>query len=108
MDLFYSFTGRTYRSGVEDFFETSDILCYIYDEFSLDYYTGGPSVDSFSYYLIKQFGEDTISNLMLFPDTVVDVTGKEWDILKEEWKQYIMDKYAGKEIPDRMSEYLYY
>ena len=108
MELFYSFTGCTYRSGVEDFFETSDILCYIYDEFSLDYHNGGPSVNSFTYYLINQFGEETISNLMLFPDTVVEVTGKTWDTLKEEWKQYIMDKYAGKEIPDRMSEYLYY
>ncbi len=108
MELFYSFTGRTYRSGVEDFFETIDILCYIYDEFSFDYHNGGPSVNSFTYYLIKQFGEDTISNLMLFPDTVVEVTGKTWDTLKEEWKQYILDKYAGKEIPDGMREYLYY
>lgn len=103
-ELFYSFTGHTYRSGVEDFFEAIDIMCYVYDEFSFDYYTGGPSVNSFTYYLIKQFGEDAISNLMLFPDTVVDVTGKDWDTLKEEWKQYIMDKYAGKEIPDWLNE----
>jgi len=98
-ELFYSFTGRTYRSGVEDYFETIDINCYIYDEFSLDYRNGGPSVNSFTRYLIKDFGEEAISNLMLFPDTVVDVTGKTWDTLKVEWKQYIMDKYAGKETP---------
>ncbi|MBQ8632436.1 MAG: hypothetical protein IJ420_02395 [Lachnospiraceae bacterium] len=98
-ELFYSFTGRTYQSGVEDFFEACDIGCYIYDEFSLAYLDGGFSINSLSYYLIKQFGEDTISNLMLFPDTVVEVTGKTWDTLKEEWKQYIMDKYAGKETP---------
>ena len=104
-ELFYSFTGHTYRSGVEDFFEALDMGCYIYDEFSLDYYTGGFSVNSFSYYLIKDFGEDTISNLMLFPDTVVEVTGKDWDTLKEEWQQYIMDKYADKEIPDWVNEY---
>ena len=103
-ELFYYFTGHTYRSGVDDFFETLDIMCYIFDEFSFDYHTGGPSVNSLTYYLIKQFGEDTISNLMLFPDTVVDVTGKTWDTLKEEWKQYIMDKYAGKEIPDWVSD----
>ena len=80
-------------------------MCYIFNEFSFDYYTGGASVNSLTYYLIKQFGEDIISNLMLFPDTVVEVTGKTWDTLKEEWKQYIMDKYAGKEIPDWVKEY---
>lgn len=104
-ELFYSFTGHAYRSGVDDFFEAMDIGCYIYDDFSFDYYTGGLSINSFTYYLIKDFGEDTISNLMLFPDTVVDVTGKTWDTLKEEWKQSIMDKYTGKEIPDWVSEY---
>ncbi len=98
-ELFYSFTGRTYRSGVEDYFETIDINCYIYEEFSLDYYTGGPSVNSFTRYLVKDFGEEAVSNLMLFPDTVVEVTGKTWDTLKVEWKQYIIDKYAGKEVP---------
>ena len=104
-ELFYSFTGHTYRPGVEDFYEAIDIMCYIYDEFSFDYYTGGASVNSLTYYLIKQFGEETISNLMLFPDTVVEVTGKTWDILKEEWKQSILDKYAGKEIPAWVREY---
>ena len=105
-DLFSSFAGHTYRTGVEDYFEVIDIMCYIFNEFSFDYYGGGPSTNSFAYYLIKQFGEDTISNLMLFPDTVVEVTGKDWDTLKAEWKQYIMDKYAGKEISDWMKEYI--
>ena len=103
-ELFHSFTGRDYRSGIENYYEAVDILCYVLDDFSLDY-TGGPAINSFAHYLIKDFGEDVISNLMLFPDTVVDVTGKEWDILKEEWKQYIIDKYAGKEIPDWVNEY---
>ena len=102
-ELFFAYTGRTYQSGVEDFFEAIDISCYIYDKFNLDY-ENGASQNSFANYLIKQFGEDTISNLLLFPDTVLDVTGKDWDTLKEEWKQYIMDKYAGKEIPDWVSE----
>ena len=36
-DLFYSFTGHTYRTGVEDYFEVIDIMCYIFNEFSFDY-----------------------------------------------------------------------
>lgn len=105
-DLFYSFTGHAYQPGLDDYFEANGISCYVLDEFSFDYRGGGPSINSFTYYLIKQFGEDAISNLMLFPDTVIEVTGKTWDTLKEEWKQYIMDKYAGKEIPDWLSEYI--
>ena len=106
MEFFYSFTGHAYRSGVDDFFEIVDIYCYIYEEFSLDYRSGGASTNSFAYYLIKQFGEEAVSNLMLFSDTVVEVTGKTWDTLKEEWKQYIFDKYAGKEIPKSSLEIL--
>jgi hypothetical protein len=105
-ELFYYFTGHTYQSGLDDYFEANGISCYVLDEFSLDYRGGGYSVNSFTYYLIKIFGEEAISNLMLFPDTVTDVTGKDWDTLKEEWKQSIMDKYAGKEIPDWLSEYI--
>ena len=105
-ELFYSFTGHTYQPGADDYYEANGITCYVLNEFSFDYHTGGASTTSFSYYLIKDFGEDTVSNLVLFPDTVVDVTGKTWDTLQEEWKQYITDKYAGKEIPDWLSEYL--
>lgn len=99
-ELFYSFTEHAYRSGVEDYFEAIDIGCYIYDEFSLDYYTAGVAVNSFAYYLIKIYGENAIFNLLLFPDTVIDVTGKTWETLENEWKQSIMDKYAGKGIPN--------
>jgi len=105
-ELFYSFTEHAYRPGLDDYFEAIDIMCYVYDEFSLDYYTGGASTNSFAHYLVKDFGEDAILNLLLFPDTVVDVTGKAWETLETEWKQSIMDKYAGKEIPDWVSEYL--
>jgi len=104
-ELFYTFTGHTYQPGADDYFEANGITCYVLDEFSFDYHTGGPSTNSFIYYLINDFGEDTVSNMMLYPDTVVDVTGKTWDTLQGEWKQYIMDKYAGKEIPDWLNEY---
>ena len=41
---------------------------------------------------------------MLFPDTVIDVTGKTWETLENEWKQALMDKYADKETPGWLSE----
>lgn len=103
-ELFYSFTGHTYQAGVENHFEANDVLSYALNEFSLDYRGGGPSINSFTYYLIKNFGENAIINLMLFPDTVIEVTGKTWEALENEWKQSIMDKYAGKEIPGWLSE----
>ena len=105
-ELFYSFTGHTYQPGVEDYYEANGISCYVLDEFDLVYRGAGPAVNSFTYYLIKDFGEDAIVNLMLFPDTVVDVTGKTWETLENEWKQSIIDKYAGKEIPSWLSEYI--
>ncbi len=104
-ELFYSFTGHAYQSGTDDYFEANDIECYAFDDFVLDGSGSVAPLDSFNRYLIKAFGEDTVINLMLYPDTVVDVTGKNWDTLQEEWKQFIKDKYAGKEIPDWVSEY---
>ena len=104
-ELFYALTGHTYRSGTEDYFEVNDIGCYAYNDFILDCYGDVSSINSFTHYLIKDFGEDAIINLMLFPDTVTHVTGKTWETLEIEWKQALMDKYAGKEIPSWLSEY---
>ena len=104
-ELFYSFTGHTYQAGMESYFEVFDVLSYaLNDDFSLDYHRDGAFLNSFAYYLIKDFGENAIINLMLFPDTVIEVTGKTWEALENEWKQSIMDKYAGKEIPGWLSE----
>ena len=103
-ELFYAFTGHAYRTGTDDYYEVNDIECYAADDFTLDAQGDVASINSISNYLIKDYGEDAILNLMLFPDTVLDVTGKNWETLEIEWKQFIMDKYAGKEIPSRLSE----
>lgn len=100
VDLFYSCTGRSYQPGVDDYFESYDILCYVTNEFELDYYNGRNATNSFAHYLIDLFGEDAIFNLMLFPDTVWNITEKSWEELEAEWKQYIHDKYEGVEIPN--------
>ena len=99
-ELFRDFTGHTYQTDVENHFEAFDVLVYVLnDDFSLDYHRDGAFISSFTHYLIKNFGEDVIINLMLFPDTVIDVTGKTWETLEQEWKHSILDKYAGKKIP---------
>ena len=98
-DLFYSFTGRSYQPGPEDYYEGYDILCYINNDYTLDYDNGNP-INSFSRYLIDQYGEDAIYQLMLLPEKVETVTGKTWETLQKEWKQHIQDKYAEVEIPN--------
>ena len=103
-DLFYSFTGRSYQPGVDDYFEFYDILCYATNEYELDYYNGRNAINSFTHYLIDLYGEDATSNLMLFPNTVWNVTEKSWEELEAEWKQYIHDKYAGADIPEWISQ----
>lgn len=104
-ELFCYLTGHTYQAGVENYFEAYDVLVYaLNDDFRLDYHRDGAFISSFTHYLIKNFGEAAITNLMLFPDTVTDVTGKTWETLENEWKQSILEKYAGKEVPDWLSE----
>lgn len=70
------------------------------DDFSLDYHKDGAFLNSFTYYLIKNYGEEAIIDLMLSPNTVNEVTGKNWDTLENEWKQSIVEKYSDKQIPD--------
>ena len=97
--LFYAFTGRQYQPGRDDFFEAWNILCYINDYYRLSYLTGAQSHNSFGWYLINLYGERTVYNLMLFPDTVEEIVGKKWDQLATEWETSIRDKYAEVQMP---------
>ena len=104
-ELYESFTEHTYQAGTEHYFEVFDVLSYaLNNNFSLDYHKDGAFLNSFAYYLIKDFGENAVIDLMLFPDTVTHVTGKTWETLENEWQQSLVDKYAGKEIPSWLSE----
>lgn len=99
-DLFYSWTGHTYKRDLNSYYEAYDICCYTSDYYDLDYYNGRDTLNSFNGYLIDLYGEDAVYGIMLFPETVGNVTGKNWEELEEEWNQHIHDKYADVKIPD--------
>ena len=103
--LFYHFTGRTYQSGLDDYYEVYDILSYCQGSFKQDYLKGRDEANSFNHYLINLYGEDTVYQIMLFPETVEDHTEKTWEELEAQWAQYLKDKYAGIEIPEWFDEY---
>lgn len=98
-EMFYAFTGRAYQPGRDDYYEVVDILCYLENNYTLKYHDGGPTI-SISRYLIDCYGEKTAYQLVAFPNTVVDVTGKTWDELASEWEQHIRNKYAHVNISD--------
>lgn len=100
IQYFHAYTGRSYQSGRDDFFESWDILCHVNDYYKLAYKTGAQAINSFSRYLIDLYGEREVYDLMLFPDTIEEVTGKTWEQLAFEWEKHIRDKYAGVQKPD--------
>ncbi len=102
--LFYDCTGRTYQAGLDDYYEAYDILCYVFNEYKMDYLYGRNGANSFSHYLIDLYGEDTTYQLMLFPDTMESVTGKTWEEQEADWLQYMAEKFEGVEIPAWVSE----
>lgn len=104
-DLFYACAGHANEMGENDFFEAYDIFCYVTGYYELDYYNGRDGLNSFNRYLIERYGEDVVCDIMLFPETVSDVTGKTWEELEAEWVGHIRNKYAGVDIPDWVYEY---
>jgi len=92
--LFQDFTGRAYVPGRDDYFETMDILCYYNDYYQLEYITGAQAQNSFCRYLVELYGEKSVFDLLLFPNSVEPVTGKTWDELRTAWEQNIRNKYA--------------
>jgi len=98
IDLFYTYTGRPYQAERNDYYEAFDILCFAEDYYELQY-TGAESLNSFSRYLMDIYGEKTVCDLMLYPDTVEEATGETWVQLASKWEQHIREKYAGVKLP---------
>ena len=104
-EIFYACTGRTYQTGRDNFYEAMDIITYVQNNYNLDYFSGGSQMNSITRYLVDLYGENTVFNLMLFPETVEEVTGKSWETLESEWEQHLQNKYANAELPDWASDY---
>ncbi len=98
-ELFYTYTGRTYESGRRDYYEVFDILCHVNNYYKFEYQTGAQTHNSFTRYLSELYGEDSVFDLLLHPDTIETVTGKTWKTLAAEWEQAIREKYADVVIP---------
>ena len=93
-EAFHAYTGRSYTPGRSDFFEAWDILCHLNDAYQLAYMSTANSLNSFSNYLISLYGEQEVYELLLFPDTIEETTGKSWEQLAAEWEAHIREKYA--------------
>lgn len=96
--LFSAFTGRQYQFGRDDYYEVMDILCYVDEYYQLAYF-GAQSINSFNRYLIDLYGEKEVYHLMLFPETVEEVTNNTWEQLATEWELHIRNKYKDVVIP---------
>ncbi|MBR3704538.1 MAG: hypothetical protein IKM11_03505 [Oscillospiraceae bacterium] len=99
-EMFYAAFGREYQPGYEDYYNAHDLICYINNLYILDYNSGSSAWNSFTHYLLDQYGEDTVPQLLLFPDTVESVTGKTWEELRCEWQAHMEKKFENFEIPD--------
>jgi len=100
---FLACTGHAYVGGQEDYLEAYDVLSYCCKEFDYDNTLMGRNpTNSMLHYLFLQFGEETTTEMLIFPNTVKEVTGKNWDELGAEWEQWLRGKYEyeGAEIPD--------
>ena len=97
-EAFYSYTGHSYQGDMESYFEAHDVWTYELGDYSLENLTDGSPVTSFTYYLIRNYGEDAVCNLLLYPDTVMEVTGTTWEVLQNAWKESILNKYTDMEV----------
>lgn len=101
--LFNECFGREYQPGLDDYYNTYDLLCYM-NSYELDYNNGGAAVNSITRYLLDLYGEETVLQILLFTDTVETVTGKTWDELESDWRQYMDEKSENIVIPDWVYE----
>lgn len=85
--------GREYQGTLEDYYDAYDLLCFSWESYELDYYEGGNAINSFTHYLLTLYGEDTVTEIFLFPETVETATGKTWEVLQAEWQQQMEERF---------------
>lgn len=92
-EVFTMYTGHDYSPGADDYFESKDIWLHSYDTYTASYDNYAIGI-SLCHDLAGIYGEREVYHMLLYPDTVNEVTGKTWDELLSEREQYIRDKYA--------------
>jgi len=102
--LFLDCFGREYQSGLRDYYEAHDFLCYITNSYEFSYYDGIYAMNSFTYYLLDLYGEDAVYQILWLPETVETVTGKTWEELEDDWQQHLVNKFTGFEVPQWIYE----
>lgn len=102
-ELFYAFFGREYQSCWEDYYNVYDMTCYLNHSYQLEYLKKEPW-NSFAHYLLGLYGEEIVPEILLFPETVEEVTGKTWEILQSDWQRHLEEKFKDVEIPDWVYE----
>lgn len=98
IELVGMLSGSPDLSGRDFYNEVNDILCYI-NGFQLGS-SGYNTIQSMERYLVDLYGRSTATDILLYPEKVETVTGKNWDTLADEWEQMIRAKYDGKPLPD--------
>lgn len=97
--LFYDCFGREYQPVVEDYYNVCDVMCYL-NSYELNYKNGGGPINSITRYLLDQYGEEVVVQILVFTDTVESVTGKTWEELENDWRQYMDEKSKEIKVPD--------
>ncbi len=93
-ELVKAYYGKELGFGREDTFDYHDAVTHALNDYEL-IYMSGDRVSSFGRYLCDIYGEAKIMRLMLFPDTVQEITGKDWETLRSEWELYLKEKFSN-------------
>lgn len=93
--LFSYIYGREYQGGIDDYYDAYDILCSAQGSYEFDYLTDRKAWKSLTHYLLDLYGEETVTEMYLYPETVETITGKTWEELQADWRQYMEEKFAG-------------
>lgn len=91
-ELFSQYMGREYVINSDDCYIIQDILSFINGSKVVD----APSSVSCARYLMLEFGEKNVMELLLNPKQVEEVAGRNWTSIEKEWKQHLEDFFASQ------------
>ena len=92
-ELVKAYFGKELGFGREETFDYHDAVTHALNDYELTYMAGN-RFSSFSRYLSKIYGESQVMMLMLYPEQVIEFTGKNWETLRFEWELSIKNLFA--------------